>query len=401
MNEIFSTPHSQLATSANMSEEEVWCLEMCNEDHDDMVSVETAEVSRDEDDDAGEPPFRYNPADFKRSLQNPPVPILSLQDIQRDIQRDLMEKPSGLQLMKNMMENGGARDDNENVDLAEAAINLDISSIYKVLGDEFWRMSDSEMLANEELFPHQQGAELERVVAALKVARDEFLESDIGGYIAPVHAHKKPRKGLASPMWFNVQPQNDERPVVLRLTEKIDIPMLLAFAGSDEGKKQIKEFKDINPEATDDELGWRDTQTVREVTFRFLRNVNHEATYEVEFVRSPIDQMLFAKGYIKESRLYALKTPGKNYPFSVTQLPRCLKAVALGKNFQQMDDSNAFQRIVFQHTSVQSVKDQINELIDGKEQVYDQILSQGDFKSRGRSLTMFNRGRSLTVIIII
>ena len=79
--------------------------------------------------------------------------------------------------------------------------------------------------------------------------------------------------------------------------------------------------------------------------------------------------------------MYALKTPGKNYPFSVTQLPRCLKAVALGKNFQQMDDSNAFQRIVFQHTSVQSVKDQINELIDGKEQVYDQILSQGDFKS--------------------
>ena len=293
MNEIFSTPHSQLATSANMSEEEVFDCGW-NEDHDDMVSVETAEVSRDEDDDAGEP-FRYNPADFKRSLQNPPVPIIHYSDPRRrgiqsfsdTMREELMEKPSGLQLMQNMMESHY----DKNVDLAEAAINLDISSIYKVLGDEFWGMSDSEMLANEELFPHQQGAELERVVAALKVARDEFLESDIGGYIAPVHAHKKPRKGLASPMWFNVQPQNDERPVVLRLTEKIDIPMLLAFAGSDEGKKQIKEFKDINPEATDDELGWRDTQTVREVTFSFLRNVNHEATYEVKFVRSPIDQV--------------------------------------------------------------------------------------------------------------
>ena len=61
---------------------------------------------------------------------------------------------------------------------------------------------------------------------------------------------------------------------------------------------------------------------------------------------------------IKESRLYATKVTGEEkYPWSVTQLPRPIRAVALGRNFQQNDDSSAFQRILLGFTQDDETKE--------------------------------------------
>ena len=145
------------------------------------------------------------------------------------------------------------------------------------------------------------------------------------------------------------------------MTERVDIDNLQAFAGSEEGKKEISTFypeeedNDNNEDQLDNVF---DGKSAREIILMFLQNIKYQKTYEVSFARSRVGHMLCQFKCIKESRLYATKVTGEEkYPWSVTQLPRPIRAVALGRNFQQNDDSSAFQRILLGFTQDDETKE--------------------------------------------
>ena len=152
-----------------------------------------------------------------------------------------------------------------------------------------------------------------------------------------------------------------DKPVKLTVTERVDIDNLQAFAGSEEGKKEISTFypEDEDNDNNEDQLdNVFDGKSAREIILMFLQNIEYQETYEVSLARSRVGHMLCQFKCIKESRLYATKVTGEEkYPWSVTQLPRPIRAVALGRNFQQNDDSSAFQRILLGFTQDDETKE--------------------------------------------
>lgn len=98
--------------------------------------------------------------------------------------------------------------------------------------------------------------------------------------------------------------------------------------------------------------------------------------------------MLVKENLVSAARLYAKKTEGKVYPFSVTQLPRCIKAVAWKNTFQQNDDSSAFQRIIYGKTQLQQAKNLTKELMEDREKVFESIIKGGKFKKWVKNATL-------------
>ena len=177
--------------------------------------------------------------------------------------------------------------------------------------------------------------------------------------------------------WKNMKKENI--PTVLIVEEHIDLEHLEAFAASEAGKKKIYELNGEHEEETNNR-GWKDNATAKEVITKFLANVKHKKTFITQFCRSVTGEMLVSEKLISASRLYAKKTKDKTYPWSVTQLPRCLKAVAWKHTFQQNDDASAFQRIIFGKTKVQQARSLTKEVIENREKVFESIIKNGKFK---------------------
>ena len=175
-----------------------------------------------------------------------------------------------------------------------------------------------------------------------------------------------------------------DKHVVLRNMERIDIETLQAFAGSEEGKKKLSEFKDFgdggddgDSRADNQDYNYKPDMSMKEIIDKFLRNIDYKETYEVHFARSRIGHMLCLNKCTKASRLYATRSTGYElYPWSVTQLPRPIRSLAQGKIFQQNDDSSAFQRILLGKTKVKETRDMLKRLTDNKNKFYDDVIQQ-------------------------
>ena len=81
-----------------------------------------------------------------------------------------------------------------------------------------------------------------------------------------------------------------DKPVKLTVTERVDIDNLQAFAGSEEGKKEISTFypEEEDNDSNEDQLdNVFDGKTAREIILMFLQNIGYQKTYKVSFAWAP------------------------------------------------------------------------------------------------------------------
>ena len=99
----------------------------------------------------------------------------------------------------------------------------------------------------------------------------------------------------------------------------------------------------------------------------------------MRYRRDVCGQILIEEGIITASRLFAYSHTYV-YPFSVTQLPKIIKGIALGWHFQENGDSAAFHRIIVSVTKNVRALFMSNQIINDKKRVYQGKLLGGNFK---------------------
>jgi hypothetical protein len=122
-------------------------------------------------------------------------------------------------------------------------------------------------------------------------------------------------------------------------------------------------------------------KTIKMVINEYLRNIQRAKIVDVRFKRDPIGEMLVKEGLITASRVYAYPYPGQKFPFSITQLPGVIRAIALGGYYVSCDDASAFHRIASTMVKHPRALEMMNEMIEDKCALFEKILSHGVFNS--------------------
>ena len=181
--------------------------------------------------------------------------------------------------------------------------------------------------------------------------------------------------------WSKVS--RDDFPDVVIITEEIDIDNLRAFAASPEALYKLRDLKKIMLNAKGDcdwdEKDSKDDYTGKSIVMSYLRNINYQNKFDVRFRHDVKGQMFIDEGILTALRLFAYSHTDR-YPFSVTQLPKIIKGIALDRHFQENDDSAAFHRIVLSATQNTRAIKMSKEIIKNKDKVYQSILEGGKFK---------------------
>ena len=146
------------------------------------------------------------------------------------------------------------------------------------------------------------------------------------------------------------------RPVILNSVKyKVDAAALAQYAASDAA----------NQNASSDEKEIRAGITERDLIGRFLKNVtydaNKEATCTVSYTRCQIGQAFVDAGLLTQSRLYP-----DRWPNCATQLGRHLRCLALGKYYVEMDDENAFHKLLQGLTCNERAKAMIERVVSDR-----------------------------------
>ncbi|MBP59914.1 MAG: hypothetical protein CMJ62_00185 [Planctomycetaceae bacterium] len=147
------------------------------------------------------------------------------------------------------------------------------------------------------------------------------------------------------------------RPIVLNaIRYKVDTAALTQYAASEEAVRV----------ASSDETELRAGITERDLIGRFLQNVtrgaNDEGTCTVSYTRCQIGQALVDAGLLTKARLYP-----ERWPICATQLGRYLRSLALGKYYVEMDDENAFHKLLQARTCSERAKVLIERVISDKD----------------------------------
>ena len=149
-------------------------------------------------------------------------------------------------------------------------------------------------------------------------------------------------------------------------TEHVNVEALQSFAISPEAQKPLGTFSSSG--VVDENDQWA-TQTANAFVTKYLRNINYESKYEVKFDRGELGDALVEKRFIKAARMYA-KTPEGKYPCSVTQLPKKIKAVALGSISQENDDASAALRTLRGIIKNEKAQEMLYALTENKDETY-------------------------------
>ena len=144
------------------------------------------------------------------------------------------------------------------------------------------------------------------------------------------------------------------RPIVLaNIKYSVDVAALREYAASDEAA--------VTKVKSDDPKERRHGLTEREVIERFLRHVMPTASGDglctVSYTRSEIGQALVEAGFVQHSRLYP-----DTYWSCATQLGGKLRSIALGKFYLEMDDKDAFHKLLQARATNQEAKRVIERL---------------------------------------
>ena len=143
------------------------------------------------------------------------------------------------------------------------------------------------------------------------------------------------------------------RPVILHgVRYRVDVAALEAHAASAEA----------NAPASSDASQVRSKLSEREVIERFLQNVQRHddgTGYCIaSYTHCEIGQALIDAGFIKHARLYP-----DRWPTCATQLGKKLRSLALGRFYVELDDKDAFHRLLQAKTSNAAAKERIDTLI--------------------------------------
>ena len=143
------------------------------------------------------------------------------------------------------------------------------------------------------------------------------------------------------------------RPIILQnVRYKVDIAALSAFAASEDA---------IAPVSSDTRQA-KSSISARELIKRFLEFVDQrpdgEAYCNMNYTHSEIGQALIDNGYIASARLYP-----DRWPSCATQLGRKLRNIALGKYYIELDDNNAFHRLLHARTRNEKAKVLIERIV--------------------------------------
>ena len=144
------------------------------------------------------------------------------------------------------------------------------------------------------------------------------------------------------------------RPIVVaNVKYSVDVAALRDYAETDEAGRT---------KACDREDEARSNYTERELIHRFLQHVVPTASGDglctVSYTRCEVGQALVDAGFLEQARLY----PDK-WPSCVTQLGKKLRAIALGKFYVEMDDKDAFHKLLQARTRNNEARELIERII--------------------------------------
>ena len=142
---------------------------------------------------------------------------------------------------------------------------------------------------------------------------------------------------------------NGRRIVMQGLQYEIDVAALKEFANSDEALAK----------ASDDECEARSTLSKRELIKRFLKHVDMDNCCTVSYTHSAMGQALIDAGHLTNSRLYP-----DRWPSCPTQLGKKLRNLALGHKYVELDDKDAFHRLLQNATTNERAKGLIDQVIE-------------------------------------
>ena len=143
------------------------------------------------------------------------------------------------------------------------------------------------------------------------------------------------------------------RPVVLAAVKySVDVASLKEYAATDEAARTLAKSESTQYPA----------MTRREIIRRFLHYVQDTSSGDglcsVTYTRCEIGQALVDAGFLKHARLY----PDK-WPCCATQLGSDLRAIALGKFYAELDDRDAFHKLLQAQTQNPEAKALIERII--------------------------------------
>ena len=130
----------------------------------------------------------------------------------------------------------------------------------------------------------------------------------------------------ASQDWSKVT--RAQLPIVLTVAERPNIEQLKRFANSPYGGKTIAELSGDKAD-DDDEQATYAKKSAREVIAWYIRNISSQKVVFVDYARCVVGAMLVEEGIIANSRIYPISST-LNYPFSITQLPKVIRELAIG-----------------------------------------------------------------------
>ena len=144
------------------------------------------------------------------------------------------------------------------------------------------------------------------------------------------------------------------RPIVLaNVKYSVDVAALREYAATEEAGR-------TKASQTDSEV--RSDYTERKLIDRFLQHVVPTASGDglctVSYTRCEVGQALVDAGLIEHARLYP-----DSWPSCVTQLGKKLRAIALGKFYVEMDDKDAFHRLLQARTQNPDAKALIERIL--------------------------------------
>ncbi len=189
--------------------------------------------------------------------------------------------------------------------------------------------------------------------------------------------HSTPYAGNASKNWSDLTIA--DCPDVYEICEYPDIEALMLYASSNQGNDHLPNSEDGGERCN------LFQKPIKIIIRTFIKNITVSDKdlsdgVKVQYRRDPVGEMLVKEGVLTASRVYPYSDTMK-FPFSISQLPKIIRNVALCRTHRQCDDNACFHRSIMGLIKDPEALTMSEQIITSKDVVYDLILSESGFFS--------------------